>query len=197
MNKEVDARGQACPRPVILTKKALDEINEGIITTIVDNEIAKENVSKLAKSKGYSYKVDKSGEDYYIHITKGEVNEEVNVCVPDTFKDMTIAFSSNTMGSGSEELGKILVKSFIYTITEATPFPSTLVFYNTGVYLTCEGSEVVNDLKKLEEEGVEILSCGTCLDFFNIKEKLKVGEVTNMYNILEKLKNPASTITIG
>ncbi len=77
------------------------------------------------------------------------------MCIPDTFKDLTIAFASNTMGSGSEELGKILMKSFVYTLTEATPFPSTLVFYNSGVYLTCEGSEVLEDLKTLEGEGDE------------------------------------------
>jgi len=198
MNKEVDARGQACPRPVIMTKKALDEISDGIVTTIVDNEIAKENVSKLAKSSGFEFSVDKkSDKEYHVHITKGEGSEEVNVNKSDDFKDMTVAFSSSTMGGGSEELGKILMKSFIYTLTEATPYPSTLVFYNTGVYLTCEGSEVLEDLKKLEEEGIEILSCGTCLDFFNMKDKLQVGGVTNMYTILEKLKNPTSTITIG
>lgn len=198
MNKEVDARGQACPRPVIMTKKALDGIGEGIVTTIVDNEVAKENVSKLAKSSGYEYSVDKkSDKEYYIHITKGEVSEDANVCIPDTFKDMTVAFSSKTMGGGSEELGKILMKSFIYTLTEATPYPSTLVFYNSGVYLTCEGSEVLEDLKKLEEEGIEIISCGTCLDFYKLKEKLQVGTISNMYTILEKLKNPTSTITIG
>lgn len=198
MKIEVDARGQACPKPVIMTKKELDNINEGVITTIVDNEVAKENVSKLAKSAGYDYKVDKkSDNEYYIHITKGEVSEEANMCIPDTFKDLTIAFSSNTMGKGSEELGKILMKSFIYTLTEATPFPSTLVFYNGGVHLTCEGSEVLEDLKKLEAEGVEIISCGTCLDYFEIKDKLKVGEISNMYTIYEKLKNPMNTITIG
>ena len=198
MNKEVDARGQACPRPVIMTKKALDGIGEGIVTTIVDNEIANENISKLAKSSGYDFSVDKkSDKEYYVHITKGEVSEEANVSASDNFKDMTVAFSANTMGGGSEELGKILMKSFIYTLTESTPYPSTLVFYNSGVYLTCEGSEVLEDLKKLEEEGLEIISCGTCLDFYKIKDRLQVGSISNMYTILEKLKNPASTITIG
>ena len=196
MNIEVDARGQACPKPVIMTKKELDNIEKGTITTIVDNEVAKENVSKLASSLGYEYKVDKGSDDeYYIHINKGEI-QEVNVCIPDTFKDMTIVFASNTMGKGSEELGKILIKSFIYTIAETTPYPSTLVFYNGGVHLTCEGSEVLEDLKRLEQEGVEILSCGTCLDFFKIKDKLQVGEITNMYTIYEKLKNPTNTVTI-
>jgi selenium metabolism protein YedF len=198
MKTEVDARGQACPRPVIMTKKELEKIGEGIVTTIVDNEVAKDNVSKLANSLGYEYRVDKkSDKEYYIHITKGEVTEGANVCIPDTFKDMTIAFASDTMGKGSEELGKILIKSFIYTLTEATPYPSTLIFYNGGVHLTCEGSEVLEDLKKLEEEGVEIISCGTCLDFFKIKDKLKVGEISNMYTIYEKLKNPMNTVTIG
>ena len=197
MNIEVDARGQACPKPVIMTKKELDNIEGGTITTIVDNEVAKENVSKLASSLGYEYKVDKgSDNEYYIHINKGKV-QEVNVCIPDTFKDMTIVFASDTMGKGSEELGKILIKSFIYTIAETTPYPSTLVFYNGGVHLTCEGSEVLEDLKKLEQEGVEILSCGTCLDFFEIKDKLQVGEITNMYTIYEKLKNSTNTVTIG
>ncbi|MCR2044384.1 sulfurtransferase-like selenium metabolism protein YedF [Anaerosalibacter massiliensis] len=197
MRKEVDARGEACPKPVIMTKKALDGISDGIVLTIVDNEVAKENVSKLAKSSGYEFKVDKkSDSEFYIEITKGEA-EEANVCIPDTFKDMTIAISSSTMGNGSEELGKILMKSFIYTLTESIPYPATLVFYNGGVHLTCEGSEVIDDLKKLEEEGVEILSCGTCLDFFEIQDKLKVGGITNMYTILEKLKNPTNTITIS
>ena len=100
------------------------------------------------------------------------------------------------MGKGSEELGKILMKSFVYTLTEATPYPSTLVFFNSGVYLTCEGSEVLEDLRKLEAEGVEIISCGTCLDYYEIKDKLKVGEISNMYTIYEKLKNPTNTITI-
>lgn len=196
MRKEVDARGQACPRPVIMTKKALDEIKEGVVTTIVDNEVAKENVSKLAKSSGYEFQVQKGNDnEYYIHITKGEV-EEVNVCIPNTFKDMTIAFSSNVMGKGSEELGKILIKSFIYALTESTPYPAALVFYNGGVQLTSEGSEVLDDLQKLADQGVEILSCGTCLDFYGLKEKLSVGSVTNMYTILEKLKNATNTITI-
>ncbi|NLW21753.1 MAG: sulfurtransferase-like selenium metabolism protein YedF [Tissierellia bacterium] len=198
MKKVIDARGEACPKPVIMTKKELDSIEEGVITTIVDNEVAKENVSKLANSLGYEYKVDKKGDnEYHIHISKGAASEETNVCTPDTFKDMTIAFSSNTMGKGSEELGKILMKSFIYTLTEATPYPSTLVFYNGGVHLTCEGSEVLEDLKKLEEEGVEIISCGTCLDYYNLKDKLKVGTVSNMYTIYEKLRNPIKTLTIG
>ncbi|WP_026895380.1 sulfurtransferase-like selenium metabolism protein YedF [Clostridiisalibacter paucivorans] len=197
MKKEVDARNQDCPKPVIMTKKALDSIDYGIITTLVDNEVAKENVSKLARSSNFEYTVDKTNEgDFLVSITKGEVGDEEKVCIPDTFKDITVAISSDKMGKGNDELGSILIKGFIYTLTEAVPYPATILFYNSGVKLTTEGSEVLQDLKKLEAQGVEILSCGTCLDFFNIKDKLKVGEISNMYTIVEKLKNTSNTINI-
>lgn len=198
MRIEVDARGEACPKPVIMTKKELDKVGEGVVTTIVDNEVAKDNVSKLANSLGFEYNVDEvSDREFHITITKGEAAVDTDVPKSDDFKDLTVAFASDTMGKGSEELGKILIKSFVYTLTEATPYPSTLIFYNGGVHLTCEGSEVLEDLKKLEEEGVEIISCGTCLDFFGIKDKLQVGEISNMYTIYEKLRNPMNTINIG
>lgn len=198
MNIEIDARGQLCPKPVIMTKKELDKIKEGIVTTIVDNEVAKENVSKLATSMGLSFTIDKTKEGYYyIHINKGEVKEEINVCTPDTFKDLTIAISSDKMGKGEDELGRILMKSFIYTVKETTPYPSSIVLYNSGVFLSCEGSPVLDDLKALEEEGVEILSCGTCLDYYYLKDKLAVGGITNMYNIYEKMRNANNTLNIG
>lgn len=195
---EVDARGQACPKPVIMTKKELDNIEEGVVVTIVDNEVAKNNVSKLAKSLGYEYKVEDKGEnEYVITIVKGEgeVKEENTPTVQRGNK--VVVFSSRTMGKGSEELGEILIKSFIYTLAESTPYPSTMIFYNGGVYLTCEGSPVLEDLKKLEKEGVEIISCGTCLDYYNLKDKLQVGEISNMYTIYDKMRNAANIINIG
>ncbi|MBZ2175396.1 sulfurtransferase-like selenium metabolism protein YedF [Schnuerera sp. xch1] len=201
MKKEINATGQACPKPVIMTKKELDNINEGMITTIVDNEAAKDNVSKLAKSLGYEYEVDaKSDNEYHITITKGdkeEIEKKSDKVTKGNSKDVTIVFASDTMGKGSEQLGKILIKSFIYTLTEATPYPSTLIFYNGGVHLTCEGSEVLEDLKELEAKGVEIISCGTCLDYYEIQDKLQVGEISNMYTIYERLKNASNTVNIG
>lgn len=197
MRKEIDARGEVCPKPVIMTKKELDNGESNLVTTIVDNEVAKDNVSKLAASYGYSFIIDKGKEnEYYIHITKGEGEHEVNTCIPDTFKDLTIGIGSDKMGSGGEELGNILMKSFIYTVKETTPWPATIVLYNSGVYLTCEGSEVLDDLEEMANEGVEIISCGTCLDYYNIKDKLKVGDIGNMYSIYEKMKNANNTINI-
>ncbi len=207
MNIEVDARGQLCPKPVILTKKELDKIHSGIVTTIVDNETARDNVSKLANSQGYSFTVDKTKEnEYYIRIEKGMVenkeeveenNDQALVCEPNFFKDLTLAISSDKMGQGDEKLGHLLMKSFIYTVKETSPFPSTMVFYNSGVFLTSEGSEVLDDLKALEDEGVEIYSCGTCLDYYNLKDKLKVGQIGNMYDIYESMKSANNTITIS
>ena len=199
MKKEIDARGQACPRPVIMTKKELDKMDSGVITTIVDNEVAKDNISKLATSYGYSFEIHKSKEDeYYIDISKGEKvgQEEANVCIPDTFKDVTIAISSDKMGSGEDELGKILMKSFVYTIRETTPWPATIVLYNSGVYLTCEDSGVLDDLQAMSDGGVEIISCGACLDYYHLTDKLEVGEIGNMYSIYEKMKNANNTINI-
>ncbi len=192
----VDGRKEACPRPVIMTKKKLDSIDEGVVTTIVDNEVAKENVSKLATSLGYEFSVRTEGEDYYITIKKGEVEvgpqeKKENII------DQTIALASNTMGKGEEKLGEILMKSFIYTVSETQPYPKTIVLYNSGVRLTCEGSEVLDDLIKLENEGVEIISCGTCLDFLNIKDSLKVGSISNMYTIYEKISNAKKNMIIG
>lgn len=199
MKREIDARGELCPKPVIMTKKELDNLSEGVLTTIVDNEVAKDNISKLAGSYGYSFTVDQTKEnDYYIHITKGEVTgKEVNVCVPDTFKDLTIAIGSDKMGTGGEELGHILMKSFMYTVRETTPLPATIVLFNSGVNIACGESQVLDDLKAMANEGVEILVCGTCLDYFNIKDKIQVGEIANMYSIYEKMRNANNTINIG
>lgn len=196
MKKNIDARGMGCPKPVIMTTKGLDSLEEGSITTIVDNEIAKENISKLASSKGYDFSVEEKDGDFYISISK-DGSEPVKVKDNKKLKDMTIGFSSDTMGSGDEVLGKILMKSFIYTVSETEPYPSTLIFYNAGVRLTVEGSEVLDDLKALEKEGVEIISCGTCLDFLELKDKLQIGSISNMYTIYEKLKDKESNLIIG
>jgi selenium metabolism protein YedF len=197
MNKEIDARGVVCPKPVIMTKKELDGLDKGIVTTIVDNEVAKENVSKLAASMGLEFDVEHTKDDEYrIRIIKGEASEEVADVRFEQLSQNTIAIGSDKMGTGADELGKILMKSFIYTVKETAPFPENIVLYNSGVYLTCEGSPVLDDLKALAEQGVEIQSCGTCLDYYNLKDKLLVGGITNMYNIYEKMKS-ANTINIG
>lgn len=197
MNTEIDARGMDCPKPVIITKKTLDGLEEGSMTTIVDNEVAKENVSKLVSSMGYSFSVEEKEGDFYININKDGLAPVLEVGEDKDLKDMTIGIASDTMGSGDDLLGKILMKSFIYTVSETRPFPSSIVFYNGGVRLTIEGSEVLDDIINLEKAGVEIISCGTCLDFLEIQDKLAVGSISNMYTIYEKLKDKESNLIIG
>lgn len=197
MRIDIDARGELCPKPVIMTKKEFDKLEEGTIVTRVDNDVAVTNLSKLAESLNSEYKVEELGEkDFKISIIKGEASKLVKETSGD-FENMTIAFASDKMGKGSDELGNILIKSFIYTVTETEPLPKSLIFYNGGVRLTCEDSPVLEDLKTLAEKGVEIVSCGTCLDFFEMKDKLAIGEISNMYTIYERLKNPAKNLIIG
>lgn len=191
--KEIDARGLVCPQPVILTKKALEEIEEGEVVAIVDNITAKENVTRLAANLNYEYEVsDKSG-CHYIKIRKAPGLEKTE----EKEESIVIVITSDKLGQGAEELGKALMKSYTYALTETTPLPDAVMFLNSGVKLTTEGSEVIENIKKLEGSGVEIISCGTCLDYYKIKEKLQVGIVGNMYSIIEKMNSAGKIINIG
>ncbi|WZL73124.1 sulfurtransferase-like selenium metabolism protein YedF [Clostridiaceae bacterium 35-E11] len=195
MNRQVDARGLNCPKPVIETKKVLDALTEGSVTTIVDNEIAMQNVTKLAKSMAYNVDVKEMNDNYYINIYKEAGSQRMHQESKNT-KDVVIMLGSDVMGEGSRELGQVLMKGYMYTLTEMKPYPKALLFVNSGVRLTTEGSEVIDYLRHLESEGVEVLSCGTCLDYFQLKTKLEVGGVTNMYTIVEKMNMAKNTIRL-
>ncbi len=202
MNKQVDARGMNCPLPVIHTKKALEEIEKGTITTIVDNEVAKENVLKLAKSMDLKVDIKQSQGNYYIDIFKenqiGTIGlESLNSQHGTEEKeDSVILITKDKLGEGSDELGSLLMGSYLYTLTETLPYPTSIIFLNGGVKLTVEGSEVLEHIRTLELSGVEILSCGTCLDYFKLNDKLAVGSVSNMYTIVEKLNKISNIITL-
>ena len=202
--KIVDARGLACPLPVVNAKKAAEELHTGdVLTVLVDNEIAVQNLQKFAKQKGFSATGEKKAEKEFevtIHVVSdvavqavAEEAEEEIVCAVDSRKNgMVVVLSANVMGTGDEKLGTSLMKAFVFAVTKQDQLPETIVCYNTGAYLTCEGADTLEDMKALEAEGVNILTCGTCLDFYGIKDKLAVGTVTNMYEIvevMEKAKN--------
>lgn len=194
---QVNAMGDACPIPVVKTKNAIRELSgPGVVETLVDNEIAVQNLTKMANQKGYGVKSEKLGENQYkVTMTVGEGTEmpqesEAEVCLvgPGQDKKKIVAvISSPNMGDGDEELGRTLMKGFIYALSQQDVLPETILFYNGGAALSCEGSPALEDLKSLEAQGVEILTCGTCLDFYGLKDKLQVGEVTNMYVIVEKM----------
>jgi len=190
---KVDVRGLACPQPVVLVKKALEEATEGEVIAIADNATARENILRLAESLNYKYEVSDENGCNYIKIEKasGAVKSEKKE------SGITIVITSDKLGQGSEELGKVLMKSYIYALTETIPLPKALLFLNGGVKLTIEGSGVLESLSKLENSGVEVISCGTCLDFYQSKEKLKVGIVGNMYSIIEKMNSADKVINIG
>lgn len=197
--KTVDGRGLACPKPVLETKKALENLTGKELITLVDNSIAVENVKKLLTKLNYPFEVS-TKEDYFeIKITNTkEVTEDEPIEKIDALMDKSILFTSNKIGKGDDALGEILMKGYIYTLSEMTELPKYIMFVNSGVKLTTKGSESIEDLKALEDRGVEILSCGTCLDYLNIDlEDLAVGSVTNMYTIVDNTLNVENTLTIG
>ena len=198
MREEIDARGENCPKPFIMTKKALDKLETGTIVTIVDNEVEKENVSKLADSLNLTYNVEQKEEDFYIEIVKNEGDTGSVILEPQCgeLKDRVVLFTKDKMGHGNDELGRILIKGYIYTLTELDEKPKTLLFLNSGVLLTTGDAETISDLKKLEDLGVKIFSCGTCLDYYHVKNDLKVGEIVNMYVIANELNDAENTITL-
>ena len=191
MSVKVDAMGKQCPIPVVLAKKALEGMTApGTLEVLVDNEVAVQNLSKLAASCNLPVRAEKTAEGRFT-VTM-EVSAPVrpageSVCAPDARGDLVVAVGSNRMGHGDEALGKTLMKGFLYAVSQLPTLPKTMLFYNTGAYLTCAGSDSLEDLKFMEAQGVEIRTCGTCLDYYKLKETLAVGSVTNMYAIVETL----------
>ncbi len=183
---KVNAIGDTCPIPVIKTKKAIQEAaGQGTIEVLVDNEIAVQNVTKMAASEGGNVTSEKVAEkEYKITIVldgAAKADEEA------ADENLVVVVSSDRMGVGNDDLGKVLIKGFIFAVTQLEKLPKTMLFYNGGATLTAEGSDSLGDLKHLEEQGVEILTCGTCLNYYNLSDKLQVGSVTNMYSIVEKM----------
>lgn len=196
MKRELDLRKKACPLPVIETKKVLETLNEGDRVEVrVDNYVAVQNLNKLANSMKCTFSYDKIQEDDYL--VKFEITENLSgqgsqadieiECSLDSKTNTAVVLASDKMGEGDEKLGRILMKGFIYALTEQKDLPKTVILYNSGARLSAEGSDSLADLKLLESQGVEILTCGTCLNHYGLTEKLSVGSVTNMYVIAEKL----------
>ena len=185
----VNAIGDNCPIPVIKTKKAIQAL-EGpdVIEVLVDNEIAVQNVTKMAKSEGGEVTSEKLAEkEYKVTIKFGDAVVEECCCCEEEKENLVVVISSDRMGTGNDALGKVLIKGFIFAVSQLENLPKAMLFYNGGATLTAEGSDSLADLQNLAEQGVEIMTCGTCLDYYGLKEKLAVGTVTNMYSIVEKL----------
>lgn len=212
MTITVDAKGQLCPKPLILTKKQLvaSKENESFVV-LVDNETAKENVERFLSDNGVQFSVETDGDTFSIIVTKSNAElshpqAEAYCPIPTsspsskliskgTENGYVICFKSDKMGTGDDDLGKILIQGCINTIEEMTPQPSSIVFYNSGVKLVLDNSSVLETLQKLEKSGIKILVCGTCADYFDVKARVKAGMISNMYDILDKLSTADHVVT--
>lgn len=198
----VDARGDQCPIPVVKAKKAISALTgPETVAVLVDNDIAVQNVSRLASTIGAAAESEKLGEkEYRITIQVGAdaaataETAEVECVECNPTVDFIVVVNSATMGVGNDELGKVLMKGYIFALSQLEVLPKKILFYNGGVNLTTEGSASIEDLKSMEAQGVEILSCGTCLDYYGLKDKLAVGSVTNMYVIVESMAQAGKVI---
>ncbi len=189
MKKTIDATGLRCPLPVLEAKRALKDLEAGTLEVIVDSTIAVQNLEKMARQLGLGYEVRSYGPDRHailIAVEGGAAPREGEAQPQRPSAGPTVVvLGSDQMGTGDSELGRVLMKSFIYALTELEELPAKVLLYNSGVKLAVEGADTLGDLRKLAERGVEILSCGTCLNFFNLTEQLGVGAVTNMYEIVQ------------
>ncbi len=224
----VDGRGLQCPRPVIQTKRVLRELPHGVVEVTVDNEIAVQNLAKMASQMGLPWSSQTiSEQEYVVEIRVGSAAAggessgtagSVETAHAETAADAAgpaasdsspqasqhsqgtllssgaadggptvVVLAADRMGEGDEQLGRTLMKAFVYALTEADTVPDHILLYNGGVRLAVEGSDCVQDLSVLADRGVEIMSCGACLSFYGLTEQLAVGAVTNMYAIVETL----------
>ena len=211
----INAIGDTCPIPVVKTKKAIEKLEKpDTVETLVDNEIAVENLKKVASQMGFAVSDSKINSGYSVKITVDDIDkindnkmsatnakatseakansiktgaDDMVSCNIKNSGEKVVVIKSEFMGDGDNELGKVLIKGFIYALSQQDELPQTMLFYNGGAKITSEGSESIEDLKALEEKGVKIFTCGTCLNYYGLTEKLCVGEVTNMYEITKKM----------
>lgn len=188
--QNIDATGLVCPQPVILTRKAITEPGVDEVVTLVDTAEQAENVSRMAKKLGCEVDIVETNNRFEVRVSKGETDDAPEsadsaaaLAAKSGAPSVVAWVTSEFFGSGDDELGRILMTAFVKTLKEIEPRPGKVIFANSGVRLTTEGSELLDVLAELEASGVEILSCGTCLDFFNLMDKLKIGKASNMYEI--------------
>jgi len=193
--KTIDCRGQLCPQPVIKARKLMLAEPDSILEVLVNDQACQDNVSRLATTMGYSTKVEKSGATIRLELSPGEKPQESHATAA-AVGPRIIFIGSDQMGSGDPELGQILMKNFIFTLTEADVLPTAIYCVNSGVRLTIKGSEILEPLEELANRGVDIASCGLCLEYFDAKDSLAVGRVSNMLELVNALEGAGSIIRL-
>lgn len=197
MSAVVDARGLACPQPVIRTRAALQ--SSDVVTTIVDNVTSQQNVTRMAEKAGCTVQAETRADGIYLEIRKQGATIQVagpaaSAAAP--AGPLVLTIPSEFMGRGDEVLGQILVRAFFHTLGEVEPLPDTIVFLNSGVKLVVAGSPVLDDLHALCDRGISILACGTCLGHYGLKDQIAAGEVSNMYSIAETLLGAGKVVSL-
>lgn len=191
--KTLDCRHHKCPHPVIETRKLLLSGDRTPLQVLVSDETALENVTRLAISQGYGVKVTEMDGGFALTLTPGNKPAAQTAGAPVSGKTV-IYIASDTMGIGDDELGRILLRNFIFTLNELDLPPDQIIFVNSGVKLVCQGSEALEGLEKLACQGVDIASCGLCLEFFHLKDKLSIGRVSNMLETASALTQAGRVI---
>ena len=193
MAKIVDARAVDCPQPVILTRRALEEVEE--VVTIVDNGAARENVSRLGRSQGCTVAVEEKEDGTYVTLSRAEGDQPREE--RKTAEDTVVLVTSDILGRGSNaQLGSLLMHSFLNTLGAFKSRPSSIIFMNDGVRLVTEDSVAVGELKQLEAQGVEVLACGTCLSRLNLADRLAVGHVSKMYDLADTMFKAGKVLSL-
>jgi selenium metabolism protein YedF len=192
--KIVDCRNMTCPLPVVTVKRALEEAAGEDVKVLLDDGPPRENVTRFASNRGYSVEEAREGDSYALLIS-GRSAEPLPLQMGKSGGSVLLV-ASDSIGDGPPELGRLLMKNFIISLLEVAETPERIFFVNRGVFLTTEGSEVIEALAKLADRGVEVLSCGVCLDFFHVREGLLTGSVTNMFTMAESMLRAGSVIRL-
>ena len=201
MNTVLDCRGLACPQPVLRAKELLDSLTHGAVEVLVDNEAAQSNLARFGKSQGCTVEIRASGDTRHVTISKEPRRDAAKTVAPEDYRcdlpgsGLVIVIPAETMGRGNDALGGVLMRAYVKTIKNLSPLPTKIFFYNTGVKITASESDLIAPLRELAAQGVEIYSCGTCLDFLNLKESLLVGQVTNIFEIMDGMAQASKVVS--
>ena len=201
MNTVLDCRGLACPQPVIRAKELLDSLAHGVVEVLVDNEAAQSNLERFGKSQGCTVAITGSGNTRHIMLSKAPHGDVTKALTPEDYHcdlpglSLVIVVPADTMGRGNDALGGVLMRAYIKTIKHLSPLPAKIFFYNSGVKITATESDLITPLQELAAQGVEIYSCGTCLDFFNLKDALLVGKATNIFEIMDAMAKAGKVVS--
>jgi len=194
----LDLRNRPCPEPVVETKRAIEANPNSVLEILLNHPASVTNVTRMATSLGATVEKEELGEnEVKLVVTTGEPAPQTETAPQPTEAQAgqaTVFIKNNYTGLGNEELGRVLMKAFLKTLKRATPLPREIIFINNGVHLVTTGSEEIETLRELAEAGVEIVSCGTCLDYFGKLDKVEVGTVGNMFEIVERLNRAAKII---